>query len=161
LNEGALDGTTSPRKGLAGPIESTEIIGENRLRIKLSDPSPTLPASSSSEGGIQIVNKSFVEEAGPGRLATKAAGTGPVKLSNWTAGDRIVLDRHPDYYGGPAEPGPVGPARLDRVTFRTIPDTSARLAALLAGEIDIAAEIPPFLRPQIEQSNVADVVAVN
>ncbi|MCL4188371.1 MAG: ABC transporter substrate-binding protein [Rhodobacteraceae bacterium] len=159
--DGALDGATSPRKGLAGPIASTEILGPDRLRINLTAPSPTLPASLSSEGGIQIVNQSFVEAAGPGGLATQADGTGPFRLVSWTPGDRIVLERHPDYYGGPAEPGPVGPARLDGVTFRTIPDTSARLAALLAGEIDIAAEIPPFLRPQVEASGVADVVAVN
>lgn len=161
LNEGALDGKSSPRKGLAGPIESTEIVGDDTLLIKLSAPSPTLPASLSSEGGIQIVNKSFVEEAGPGGMATKTDGTGPFALVSWTPGDRIVLKRNPDYYGGPAEPGPVGPARLDGVTFRTIPDTSTRLAALLAGEVDIAAEIPPFLRPQVEQSGIADVVTVN
>jgi len=161
LNENALDGKTSARKGLAGPIVSTEIVGENTLRIKLSDPYPTLPASLSSEGGIQIVNKSFVEAAGPGGLATTADGTGPFKLVSWSPGERVVLEKFADYYGGPAEPPPVGPARLDTVTFRTIPDTSARVAALLAGEIDIATEIPPFLRPQIEQSGIADVVSVN
>lgn len=161
LNEGALDGTTSPRQSLAGPIESVEIVSEDRIRIKLTDPWPGFPMSLSTEGGVQILNKSFVEAAGPGGMSSTEDGAGPFQLVSWTPGERIVMERFDDYYGGPDVPGPVGPAQVSSAVFRVIPDTSARIAALLAGEIDIAAEIPPFLQPQVEQSGVADVVRVN
>lgn len=161
LEEGALDGTTSPRKSLAGPIKSVEVVDEDTIRITLTDPWPSFPSSLSTEGGIQILNKSFVEEAGPGGLATKEDGAGPFKVASWSPGDRVVLERFDDYYGGPAQPGPVGPAQVDSAIFRVIPDTSARVAALLAGEIDIATEIPPFLQQQIQQSGNAEIVRVN
>ena len=59
-------------------------------------------------------------------------GTGPFMLERWDRGDRIVLKRNPDYHVK-------GLPKLDRVTFRFIPDSNAALAALQAGDIDVMA----------------------
>jgi peptide/nickel transport system substrate-binding protein len=59
-------------------------------------------------------------------------GTGPFVLERWDRGDRIVLKRNPDYHVK-------GLPRLERVTFRFIPDANAALAALQAGDIDVMA----------------------
>src|SRR5262252_1256764 len=59
-------------------------------------------------------------------------GTGPFMLDRWDRGDRIVLKRNPDYHIK-------GLPKLDRVTFRFIPDSNAALAALQAGDIDVMA----------------------
>jgi peptide/nickel transport system substrate-binding protein len=66
---------------------------------------------------------------------TAAIGTGPYKLRSWDKGDRIVLDRNPDYWG----PAP----EWDRVVLRVIGAGPARIAALLNGEVDIINEVPP------------------
>ena len=55
--------------------------------------------------------------------------------SQWVRDEQLVLERNPDYWQGPAD--------VSRVTFRFIPEFSARLAALLAGEIDIMKDVPP------------------
>jgi peptide/nickel transport system substrate-binding protein len=57
-------------------------------------------------------------------------GTGPFMLERWDRGDRIVLKRNPDYHVK-------GLPKLERVTFRFIPDANAALAALQAGDIDV------------------------
>jgi peptide/nickel transport system substrate-binding protein len=57
-------------------------------------------------------------------------GTGPFMLDRWDRGDRIVLKRNPEYHVK-------GLPRLERVTFRFIPDANAALAALQAGDIDV------------------------
>jgi peptide/nickel transport system substrate-binding protein len=62
-------------------------------------------------------------------LKTAPVGTGPFKVAEWVRGDRIVLTRNPDYHEK-------GLPKLDRVTFRFIPDPNAALAALKAGDID-------------------------
>ncbi|MEX2147318.1 MAG: ABC transporter substrate-binding protein [Candidatus Rokuibacteriota bacterium] len=62
-------------------------------------------------------------------LKTAPVGTGPYTVAEWVRGDRIVLARNADYHVK-------GLPRLDRVTFRFIPDPNAALAALKAGDID-------------------------
>jgi peptide/nickel transport system substrate-binding protein len=62
-------------------------------------------------------------------LKSEPVGTGPYKLAEWVRGDRIVLVKHPDYHVK-------GLPKLDRVTFRFIPDPNAALAALKAGDVD-------------------------
>ena len=62
-----------------------------------------------------------------------------------TLSDQIQMDRYDNYYGGSADLKPVGPAFLDRVTFKMMPEASSRVAALLAGEVQIIEAVPPQL----------------
>src|SRR5947207_12308753 len=64
-------------------------------------------------------------------LKSEPIGTGPFKLAEWVRGDRIVLVKNPDYHVK-------GLPKLDRVTYRFIPDPNAALAALKAGDVDAA-----------------------
>ena len=58
-----------------------------------------------------------------------------------------MLERNPDYWQGPAD--------VSRVTFRFIPEFSARMAALLSGEIDIMKDVPPHAVEAVERSGRA------
>jgi peptide/nickel transport system substrate-binding protein len=64
-------------------------------------------------------------------LKSAPVGTGPFTVAEWVRGDRIVLARNRDYHVK-------GLPKLDRVTYRFIPDPNAALAALKAGDIDAA-----------------------
>jgi peptide/nickel transport system substrate-binding protein len=64
-------------------------------------------------------------------LKTQPLGTGPYVVADWVRGDRIVLTRNKDYHVK-------GLPRLDRVTFRFIPDPNSVLAALRSGDIDVS-----------------------
>ncbi|WP_088348800.1 MULTISPECIES: ABC transporter substrate-binding protein [Rhodomicrobium] len=63
-----------------------------------------------------------------------AVGTGPYKLVSYTRGDRIVLEPNPGYWGEK----PV----WTKVTLRPITSDAPRVAALLAGDVDMI-ENPP------------------
>lgn len=69
------------------------------------------------------------------QMATKPIGTGPFKVVSYTAGDRLVLARNPDYF----EPGM---PKLDGVELRIIPEMSVKIAALQAGDIDVVWDLP-------------------
>ncbi|MGC9530314.1 MAG: ABC transporter substrate-binding protein [Candidatus Bipolaricaulaceae bacterium] len=69
-------------------------------------------------------------------LASRPVGTGPFRFRSWQPGSRLVLERNLDYYLPRA-------AEVDRVEFRFIPDPSAQLAALQAGDVDMVAELAP------------------
>ncbi len=65
-------------------------------------------------------------------------GTGPFRVGSWDAGDRVELERWEDYWGEPA--------LLEGISYRFLPDADALLAALAAGEIDLAGgagAVPP------------------
>jgi peptide/nickel transport system substrate-binding protein len=64
-------------------------------------------------------------------LKSEPIGTGPFKLGAWVRGDHIVLVKNPEYHVK-------GLPKLDRVTYRFIPDPNAALAALKSGDIDAA-----------------------
>ncbi|WP_035693743.1 ABC transporter substrate-binding protein [Azospirillum halopraeferens] len=66
----------------------------------------------------------------------KPVGTGPFRFARWVAGDRVELERNPDYDG----PAPA----LDRVTFRFIADPAAQVASLMAGDVDTFPQFNTF-----------------
>jgi peptide/nickel transport system substrate-binding protein len=65
----------------------------------------------------------------------KGMGTGPYKLVDWVKGDRITMERNEDWWGKKPP--------WKRVVWRAIPETSTRVSALLAGEVDLIREIQP------------------
>ncbi len=71
-------------------------------------------------------------------------GTGPYKFAEWDKGQRIVLVKNDNYWGGSG-------AQLDKVEFRFIPEEAARIAALNAGEVDMITGIAPDEVKQVPQ----------
>lgn len=57
----------------------------------------------------------------------KPIGTGAFKFKEWVVGDHLTVVRNPDYWRTPA--------KLDEIEFRPIPDESARIAQLQAGQL--------------------------
>jgi peptide/nickel transport system substrate-binding protein len=70
-------------------------------------------------------------------------GTGPFILKKWKKGQEIELVRNPDYNSAPADANNQGPAYLDAITWRFLPDPSVRWQALQSGEAQAIFNIPP------------------
>jgi peptide/nickel transport system substrate-binding protein len=66
-------------------------------------------------------------------------GTGPYVLDHWTPGEEYVLTANPDYWRTEPlwEGGPSGPARIQNVIVRIVPEWGTRFAALQAGDAEI------------------------
>jgi peptide/nickel transport system substrate-binding protein len=142
-----MEGKTSPRKSLVGPLAETEIVDRLTVRFELSAPWPVFPAYLPFN---QVVSKAYVEKVGSDGMATRPMGTGPFRFVEWRKGDSVIVERFPDYYGGASDIPPVGPARIDRVIFEIIPEPASRVAALLAGEVDLIDELPHHAIKQVE-----------
>jgi peptide/nickel transport system substrate-binding protein len=113
-------------------IASIDAVDPRTVKIKLHQPyGPFLKALACAQGAA-IMPKHIFEGTDP--LANEASiskpvGTGPFKLVSWKRGDQIVLDRNEDYH---AKPRPY----LDKLIAKVIPEASAMISALKAGEID-------------------------
>jgi peptide/nickel transport system substrate-binding protein len=83
-----------------------------------------------AERQLRIVPKDRIDQ-----LATNPIGAGPFRFKSWSPGDRLELERNPDYYEK-------GLPKLDGVTMRIIPESAARLAALESGAVDILWNLP-------------------
>jgi peptide/nickel transport system substrate-binding protein len=86
-----------------------------------------------------ILPRHLVAELDPARVHTwplnqKPLSSGPFALESWTHNHELVLVPNERYPG--TRP------RLSRVIFRIIPDESARVMALEAGDVDFMEEIP-------------------
>ncbi len=141
---------TSPRKGLIAPLESIEKVDDYTVRMHFSGPWPPAMQLLVHQ---QIVPKAYLEEVGTKGFIEHPIGTGPFKFVSAKPGlEEIVMERFDDYYGGAPDLEPVGPACVERVVFRVIPEASTRVAALLAGEVDIIQAVPPELVDTLAQT---------
>jgi peptide/nickel transport system substrate-binding protein len=76
-----------------------------------------------------IVPREEVERLGAD-FATHPVGTGAFRLGSWRRDDQLVLERFRDHFRGPAF--------LDAVVFRILPEDLTRLNEYRAGELDVA-----------------------
>jgi peptide/nickel transport system substrate-binding protein len=84
-------------------------------------------------------------------LFSRANGTGPYKLDRWTPGEEIVLAAFGGYWRTESmwEGIPGGPARIERVVLKNVPEWGTRLSMFQTGDADYVA-VPNAYWPQIE-----------
>jgi len=71
----------------------------------------------------------------------KVVGTGPFVLEEWVPGDHVTLVKNENYTWGASWYTNKGPAEIDEVIYRIIPDTAMRYAAFESGSVDILQQI--------------------
>ncbi len=120
-------------------VTGVEVVDTYTLRITTAEPNPDLAAQLTD---VLIADPSVFAEAGAEALNENPVGTGPYRVERWQRDTELVLAAYEGYWQG-------RPA-IDRVIFRVIPDTQARLAALLNGEVDLVPGVPPEMIAQIE-----------
>jgi peptide/nickel transport system substrate-binding protein len=113
-------------------IASVEVVDARTLRLTTRGPQPLLPTDLSV---VNIIPRRFETAAtAEFRAGGAMVGTGPFRFESFTPGDRVTLVRNDAYWGG-------APA-WQRVTLRIVPNDSARIAALLAGDVDAVEAAP-------------------
>ena len=119
-------------------VEKIEAPDALTVRITTTEPYPLLPINMV---GLPIMSaKAAAGSAPEGKTTTELnagtglVGTGPYKFVSWKRGSEIIFERNPNYWGK-------APA-WDKVIYRPISNPAARVAALLAGDVDLV-EDPP------------------
>ena len=115
------------------PIVEIKAVDPLTLRLKTDKPHPLLP---NDMVAVMILPKSVAETAKTEDFNSGKAmiGTGPYRLVEYVAGDRVVLKRNDAYHGQK-------PA-WENVRFKMIPSAPARVAALLAGDVQMIEGVP-------------------
>jgi peptide/nickel transport system substrate-binding protein len=111
-------------------INKVEAVDELTVVFRLRDPVVNLPALLAPPGVTNAVHSPAAIQKLGDDYNRQPVGTGPFVLKSWTAGDRMVVERNPDYWNK-------GRPHLDRVVLRPLPDAQARFASLQSGEADL------------------------
>ena len=135
---GKVPNTPSSFKIYLQQVTKVEAVDPLTVRITTAKPYPLV---ATNLGGLPILSAKAASGPAPeGKTTTELnagnglVGAGPYKFVLWKRGSEIVFERNPHYWGE-------APA-WDRVIYRPISNPAARVAALLAGDVDLI-EDPP------------------
>jgi len=114
-------------------IAEAKALDSHTLRLKTSAPHPLLLTDLAS---VFILPKAMAETAKTEDFNSGKAmvGTGAFRYVEYVAGDRVVLSRNASYWGSKPH--------WERVTYKMIASAPARVAALLAGDVQMIENVP-------------------
>lgn len=123
-------------------ISRVEVVDNHTVRFRLRRPSPTFLPTMAGMYGSYVVSPAAFMAQDKGDWAQDWArrnvvGTGPYRLREWVPGERLVLERFDEYWGGWVADQP------SRILFRDVRESSTQRELLLAGEVDVAERIQP------------------
>ncbi len=100
-------------------------------------------------------NKSDIVKHGDSFASTNLSCTGPFTVTSREQGVRVVFDRFADYWDK------ASPGNVQQIIFTPIKEDPTRVAALLAGDIDFAAPIPPTDLDRVSKTDGVDLVTMS
>ena len=125
------------------PIKEVSAPDPFTLRIRTDKPYPLLP---NDLVAIMIIPKKLQEAKTEDFNSGKAMiGTGPYRFVEYVAGDRVVLTVNDKYWG--AKPA------FRKVRFRMIANSASRVAALLAGDVQMIEGVPTADIPNLSKDS--------
>jgi len=123
----------SPGKRLVSELAAVEVIDPYTVRLTTKQPfAPLLTNLTRYE--MAMLNEKAVKAAGV-NFGKQPVGTGPFEFKAHHLGDKVVLSRFDGYFEGPA--------KIDTVIYRAIPEDATRVVEIESGGIDIMYNTPP------------------
>ena len=118
-------------KTLHEKVKEVTVVGPARVRFQLHDPWPDFMTYYGTMvwGGVDRAQE--VRRAGRGRrLQAAPVGLGPYKFVSHTPGVELVMDAHEGYWRKMPS--------VKRLIFKSVPESTTRMAMLKRGEVDVA-----------------------
>jgi peptide/nickel transport system substrate-binding protein len=98
--------------------------------------------------------KDAIVKSGSSFASTHASGTGPFIVTEHEPGVRLKLKRFADYWDKSS------PGNVDEIVFTPIKEPATRVAALLAGDVDVIAPVPPTDLARIKADSCCTLITM-
>lgn len=125
-----------PSYDLLPVVQDIQPIGDSRVRIKLSEPYPSIPI---------VLSQAFVTIP----YGDRPVGTGMYDLEHWSHGNRVRLVKKDNTAKGP-----------DSVIFEVIPGLTRRLMRLESGDLDVLPFLPVSSTGRVRSMGDVEIVSV-
>jgi peptide/nickel transport system substrate-binding protein len=136
----AVPNSPSSFASFIAQVAEIETPSPHVIRLRTKGPAPNLI---NDLVAIQIIsNRHETASTADFNAGRAAIGTGPFKVVEFRRGEKLVLERNPDYWAGAPH--------WARVEMRQMTTDPSRVAALLAGDVDVIEFVPPADLPRIE-----------
>lgn len=124
-----------------GRVASTDVVDQYTARINLREPYGNF-LDAITNTVASIASPANVKKYGTENQGEHPSGSGPFKFGLREPGQKLVLERNPQYWGGvPA---------LDQVIVRPIAEPLVAVSALRTGEVQLITSAPPDLVPELK-----------
>src|SRR3989441_790139 len=122
----------SKGKILHEKVREVEVVGSHRVRFHLHDPWPDFMTFYGTlvSGAGWVVPKKYVEQVGNEGFKRHPVGLGPYKFVSHTPGVDLVMEAFEGYWRKVPS--------VKRLVFKSVPESTTRMAMLKRGEVDIA-----------------------
>jgi len=131
-------------------IKNIVKVDDYTVRFVLEAPSIKF-LSSIADGYFGIVSPTAYEKY-KDRWGTEVlVGTGPFKFEKWIRGQEVVLVRNDEYKHGPDFLDNKGPAYLEKIVFKIIPEPTTLVGAVKSGDVDFTVYVPSVFVPQLNK----------
>ncbi|PZP45171.1 MAG: ABC transporter substrate-binding protein [Azospirillum brasilense] len=124
-----------------GPYAGSEVLAPDTVRVELREPFTPL-LRNLSKTTLGIVSPTALQRLGNG-IASNPVGSGPFRIVSVEQGVEVVLARNESYAWAPPTAAHQGPAHLDRLVFKNVPEESTRVAALQSRQVHAVDAVPP------------------
>jgi peptide/nickel transport system substrate-binding protein len=136
--EGMLQGVNSY---MFESMTEAKVVDDYTIALTFKAPFPNLLYNlSTSFSGI--MSKEAYEKYGDEYGTKYAVGTGPFILQEWVQNDHLTLVKNPDYNWAPEWTGHKGPAQVDRILYRIIPEDATRSIEFQSGNVQVLESAP-------------------
>lgn len=124
----------SHASGPAAKIAGVKAIDDRTVEITLKNVyAPFLDFAS----GLEILSPKAFTSAQLNAGGPEIAGTGPFILKEYVKGQHLRYSRNDSYNSAPANARNKGPAYLEEVVYRFLPESAVRTGALTSGQVDL------------------------
>jgi peptide/nickel transport system substrate-binding protein len=132
-------GAAGVARAFLGPYEGSEVVDPHTVRVKFKQPyAPFLRMAGLSPLGP--ISPAAVKKMGQ-EFSRLPVGAGPFMVKEWVTKDHVTLVRNSSYNWAPSTAKHQGPAYVDEIVWRFVPEATTRTAILQTGEVNIAEDL--------------------
>jgi peptide/nickel transport system substrate-binding protein len=133
--------TRSPVRWRAGPVEDIVAKDPYTVEYRLTAPFSELLYQLTQSFAV-VIDKANVDALGADFGVRGFNGTGPYCWVEWRPRNDFRMRRHDAYRWGPPIYQNRGPAQIQEIVWRIVPEENTRLAAVLTGQSHVTQYVP-------------------
>nr|WP_284380199.1 ABC transporter substrate-binding protein [Amylibacter marinus] len=151
-------------KGIFAPFTDIEVVDDYTIDLKTSEPFPLvlhtatyLFAMDSAFYSGQTADgkdKAEIVKHGDSFASRNISGTGPFVVSEREQGVKVVFDRFDGYWDSASK------GNVDEIILTPIKEDPTRVAALLSGDVDFIAPVPPTDLARVEKAEGVNLITM-
>lgn len=152
-------------KALFQPFKELKVIDDYTFELITTEPYPLVmhmatyifPMDSAFYSGNDDKGqpKAMLKKHGDTYSSTHASGTGPYIVTERQQGVKVVFSRFADYWDKSS------PGNVDEIIMTPIKEAPTRVAALLSGDVDFIAPVPPTDLDRIRDNPNTDLITMS